>query len=128
MMTEEDDPSSFMFTIGNTERNIPELIVFGTHEQVLCNRASDMMEKIMREDGTVFKGGDTLSIGSRHPLQIVDVTYHPDVENYTPELLSYYKKHTYKLFQLLVPDHHGRYPGDPECERPYSLVPSFRAH
>jgi hypothetical protein len=43
--------------------------------------------------------------------------------NYTIEVGRYYHTQTYEVRQLLVPDQHGRFPGDRLCAEPYASQP-----
>lgn len=114
----------FAYTIGNSLRNLPELIVFGISpgdSTMLLNAWSNLMIK----RGASFGDGEMVRFDEfsdalpcramrcdglaklRYSIQIGQVLGIDD--------------RAYDLMQMLVPDKFGVFPDDPRCDPPYAM-------
>lgn len=123
------DPG-FAYTIGNSLRDLPELIVFGLSpdDSVLTLNA---WSSLMIKRGASFGDGEMVRFDEfsealpcratrcdglaklRYSIQISRVF---DVDD-----------RAYDLMQMLIPDKRGVFPDDPRCEPPYAGMPILSA-
>lgn len=116
----------FNYTIGNHEKNLPELIIIypGRREmRETCAAALNKAAELQRLRGKPFEHGElvTLQEGMK-PTLIVDATARAKAD-YTYGVGHYYGNDDYQVRQLLYPDKEGRFPGDPMCAEPYASLP-----
>ena len=117
----EADARSFAYTIGNWIVGLPELLIIGTAKGALLNDLSQMM--IAR--GAAFADGELVNLGGKYPAKIIDADQRAQA-GYTIQAGQYHGHEHYRVQQVLMPDRNGRFPDDPECQRPYSTLPVLR--
>ena len=113
---------TFLYTIGNHERGLPELIWVGTGDPKAFCGVLNHASEIQRERASAFAHGELVSLGGRLPVKIVDATVRAKAD-YTFQVGHYYDTEDYQVRQLLAPDRDGRYPGDPLCAEPSASRP-----
>ena len=114
----DDSFIPFSYTIGNTQKKLPELLViFSDHETLLLNTLSEIMIKRRR----AFDHGEKVDIGGKVPCMVLDTDER--VADYVVQADAFYGAGNYRVQQVLVPDPQGRFPFESECERRYRDVP-----
>lgn len=111
----------FIYTIGNHERALPELLVVGLTADAfidLLNR----LGKIQRERASSLRPGEIVSVGGKFPVRIGDGGKNARKE-YAVQVGVFYRTDNFQVRQVLIPDQDGRWPDDPACKLPYSLQP-----
>jgi hypothetical protein len=105
----------FSYTIGHYARELPELLVIGTARAGFLNALGDMQA----ERGEPLLGD--VSIGGQFPLRLVAVRDEARVKDeFTCQVFNFYRTEGYKVTQVLIPDKHGRFPGEAGCEEPFA--------
>jgi hypothetical protein len=108
----------FIYTIGNYECGLPELLMIG------CAYVGDTLNAIvarMRHNNRAFVGGESIDLGKR--FQPKAFWANEEAREYTCQVGRYYGTNDYAVQQIVIPDTFGRYPGDPQCDLPFRLVP-----
>ncbi len=108
---------AFVYTVGNHLHGLPELLMIGwshTKAGAVLNAISDMAAEV----GRAFNSGEEIDVGGDAPLKVIDTSWVAK-EFYTIQAGEYLETQNYRVQQLIVPDHAGRFPGDPQCARPY---------
>jgi hypothetical protein len=118
----EGDEIPFAYTIGNTERGLPELLVIGTTKAYFLNNLS----QLMIDRGSPFKDGELVDLGGKYPVRISLTNDGRAQDDYTIQAGQYYGTEEYPVLQVLLCDKEGRFPGEAECQRPYCDVPILR--
>lgn len=121
--TQDQDVLPFIYTIGNYERDLPELFVIGACSQAFAEILNELCEK-MRERGRAFDNGELVNLGGKYPLKMVDVPMEV-CEDFTLQVGRYYHVKDYRVQQVVVCDLQGRFPGDPGCASPYDLQTKY---
>ena len=75
--------------------------------------------------GKAFEDGKTINMGGRTPVKVIRANAAVRDE-YTVQAGEYFGHQDYTVMQVLIPDKHGRFPGEDGCEEPYASVPVFR--
>lgn len=119
LLTEEDpdDALPFIYTIGNHERGLPELLVVGhaddDHMWIL-----NFLGDLQRSRGKPFEHGELVSLGGTLPVKVMEAG--PiGREGYAVQVGVYYRTQDFRVMQVLLCDPAGRYPDDPECDEDY---------
>lgn len=117
-----DEINTFYYTIGLTDNKLPELLVYG--QGVSLAYILNSLAALMRDRGIPFDNGERVSLGGKHPVMIVEAGSRAK-EDYTIQVGRYYEieDSEYRVQQVLICDHEGRFPGEPGCAPPYSLAP-----
>jgi uncharacterized protein DUF4262 len=122
-LTEQDRPWArpFMYTIGNHEHGLPELLIVDTDLDTFAG-VLNRLGKIQRDRKTAFTDEERVSIGGKFPLRIVDAG---DIgrTQYATFVGLYYGTREYEVRQVLSPDTQGRWPDTPGCALPYASQP-----
>lgn len=123
------DIPSFAYTIGNSLRDLPELIVFGlspSDSTLLLNAWSNLMIK----RGASFGDGEMVQFDESSTVLPCRAIFCPrTAKRYTVQvgqILSIVDA-ACDLMQMLVPDKRGVFPDDPRCEPPYTGMPVLSA-
>ena len=116
----DDDPDDvlpFIYTIGNHERGLPELLIIGNadNDDVW---ALNFLGRLQRNRGAAFQHGELVSLGGALPVKLVDAGS-IGREEYAVQVGVYYDTENFAVMQVLFCDPAGRYPDDPECEEVY---------
>jgi Domain of unknown function (DUF4262) len=122
-LTADDPPGSqpFMYTVGNHERGLPELLIVGTSDPMFAD-VLNRLGNIQRDRGTGFADEELVSVGGQFPLRIVDAGEIGRRE-YATFVGIYCDTDLFEVRQVLLPDTHGRWPDSPECDAPYCNQP-----
>jgi hypothetical protein len=112
-----DDALPFVYTIGNHERGLPELLIIGNADD------DDMwtlnfLGDLQRNRGKHFQHDELVSLGGTLPVKLVDAG-RVGREQYAVQVGVYYGTEDFGVMQVLICDPAGRYPDDPECEEVY---------
>jgi Domain of unknown function (DUF4262) len=111
----------FIYTIGNTECGIPELLAIDCINPHVLNSLCTLM----RKRRAPFWDGELIELEYyKYPVKAFNTNY--DAVRYTWQVEDYYGCDTYAVQQIVIPDSFGRYPGDPQCEAPSCLVPILK--
>jgi hypothetical protein len=114
----DDDHFPFIYTLGNCEWGLPELLAIDCAD----GRVLNSLCKMMRQRRAPFWDGELIKLEYyEHPLKAINTN--ADAVEYTWQVAAYYGHDIYAVQQILIPDSLGRYPGDPQCEAPRCLVP-----
>ena len=119
-----DDPTDFLpfsYTIGNHGLGLPELLLVGgagdLYAQIL-----NVLGKVQRERGHALQHGELVDFTARLPARVVDAGQ-KGRDEYAIQAGVFYDTDDVAICQILLPDQHGRFPGDPGCLPPYSNQP-----
>lgn len=115
-----DEDLPFMYTVGNHQNGLPELIIMGTISTQI-GYLMNVLGRKMREKGRPFEDQELVDLGGRYPVKIVNGNGF--AKAYTLQVENYYCTDEYQVQQVLICDQKGRFPDDPHCELPYSLQP-----
>ena len=107
----------FMYTIGNYECSLPELLMIGSKNGGVLNCVCEIMRKRNRP----FKDGELIDFGTNFPLKVLNGNDAARV--YAWQVDAYYGTDKYTVQQIVIPDPAGKYPGDPQCVPPFCWVP-----
>jgi hypothetical protein len=117
----EADEPAFAYTVGNAIAGLPELLVIGTSDGAFLNTLSQKMI----ERGAAFDNGEVVNLGGKYPVKIIDADQRAR-NDYTIQAGQYHDHENYRVQQVLLCDRSGRFPDEPECQRPYSTIPVLR--
>ena len=119
----------FAYTIGNTEKGLPELLAIGVcgHNALALDHLSD----IMVERGEPFQEGEVVDISKwcddRYPTEFKVINTNAKArDEYTIRAGQYFGHEDYQVQQVLIPDRQGYFPGDPKCGRIVPVLTSPR--
>jgi hypothetical protein len=114
----------FCYTIGNQEKQLPELLVIGNFKPGhMCDLLNILSEKMI-ENASAYKDGELVDLGGEYPMLIH--TASKEAHNkYTFQAGQFYNNEDYKVMQVVLPDKKGIYPPDPRCHKDYQ-VPVLR--
>lgn len=122
-LTERDPPESqpFMYTIGNHEHGLPELLIVGTDSEAIAD-ILNRLGKFQRGRRIGFADEERISIGGKFPVRIVDAG-EVGRSQYAAFVGMYYDTQDYEVRQVILPDLQGRWPDTPGCDLPYVRQP-----
>jgi hypothetical protein len=107
---------SFAYTIGNQEKDLPELLMLGNFHPEACCAVLNALSDLMIKQGRCFTDGEeTLELGGKVPIRIIDARDPIVKRSYTMQAGQFYKNEDYDVQQVIVPDENGRWPDDPQC-------------
>jgi len=121
---DEDSPSDFepfIYTIGNHELGMPELLFVGANGDLQGN-ILNILGQLQRGRGYALTVGEIADFTARFPALILDAGPRGRDE-FAIQVGVYYGIENFEVYQVLLPDQNGKYPGDPECLPPYSEQP-----
>lgn len=109
----------FTYTIGNGNRDLPELLLIGNYPQHLAVAILNELGAKQREEGRPLPEG-MLDIGWSYPFKIRKAS---DVakERFTIQATNYFGHADYDVLQVMICDPKGLYPGDHGCEPRYDV-------
>lgn len=123
---DSEDPlnESFTYSIGNSLRNLPELLLVG-----LCGEsfAINALSELMLKRGRKFDDGEIVSLGGPFAVCVVDAS--EDVKReFTIQVGRQLgiADQDYDVMQVVLPDKDGRFPWQPDCAEPYRRVRTWR--
>ena len=110
---------AFFYTIGNQEKQLPELLVIGNFKSIdMCTILTTLSDNMIK-DG-VYKSGDAIDLGGEYPLLIYSTTQEAK-QHYTFQAGQFYANEDYKVMQVVIPDKKGCYPPDSKCHKDYQV-------
>lgn len=108
----------FVYTIGNHEKGLPELIVIGLPFG-LAAMILNYIGTMQRLNGKAFEEG-LIDIELNHPVKLRKCG--PRVkEHYTFQATFYYDTTDYDVYQVIMYDEAGRFPGDDGFDTTYNV-------
>ncbi len=119
IMVNEDPP--FSYTTGNSIKSLPELLCIG-----LIGRSASMLNiwsEKMIEDGKGFEAGLVDFGDGSVPCKAIVPTPEEAAfirNRYTILAGEFFGHQNYPIIIMVIPDTKGRFPGDPDCDPPYS--------
>lgn len=116
---DDQDPLDFIYTIGNDERGLPELLLLGGCDPV-DGHILNILGEMLRERARAFEHGALLDFGAKYPAKVINANARAKDE-YTVQAGQYHGTERYRVQQVLLFDPAGRYPDDPTCEQPYRV-------
>lgn len=122
-----DDNLPFIYTIGNHELGLPELFVIGNAGGGMAHLINNLCDQMI-ERGKAFDDGELVYWQPREPhMQPCKVIRcSPSVkDDYTVQAGRYYDHEDYAVMQVVISDERGRFPGDPDCDEPWSTAPVY---
>jgi hypothetical protein len=126
-LTEDDPPGvqPFMYSIGNHEQGLPELLIVGTAEKIFAD-VLNRLGKLQRDRSKALLDEELVSVGGKCPLRVVDAGEVGRTQ-YATFVGVYYETTNYEVRQILLPDIQGRWPDTPGCDAPYRNQPILSA-
>lgn len=114
--------TAFLYTIGNSLRGYPELLLIGNYQEVaLMNVLSSGMEK----RGFAFADGELADLGGQFAPMLIAAADGVKAQ-YTIQATAYLDREDYDVLQVVLPDKNGLFPWEPGCAAPYSQVKVWR--
>lgn len=110
VMDENDPDESFIYTVGNVKRGLPELILVGNFDPNHTGRIlNDMTTKMLKEERSIEPGD--VDINWTYPMRVRKAS---DLTKDTHTIAStrIAGHDDYDVFQVMVCDTEGRYPDD----------------
>lgn len=105
----------FSYTIGNTLRGLPELLLIGSFDPRQACIILNALGEHMRKAGKPFEDG-TYPVAD-FPLPLRFRTAGDSVrDNYTVQAGQHLGRENYAVTQVILCDKHQRYPGDAGCD------------
>lgn len=112
------DGQRFVYTIGNANHGLPELIALGDFQMEQAGLILNALGRKMRDAGKPLEGD--VSLGGKYPVRI-----HPasdDVKSdFTVQAGQYLGHQNYSVLQVLFCDPNGVYPGEPGIDPEYNV-------
>lgn len=118
---EKADEHAFMYTIGNHQHGLPELLLIGPTGAQFIDLLNYLGE-IQRKLGRPFGHEELVELGAKFPVRIVDAGKEGR-EKYAVQIGVFYGTDEFEVRQVLLCDQHGRWPDDPDCDKPYCDAP-----
>ncbi len=107
----------FVYSIGNHERGLPELLLIGEDEDMIA-RALNALGEVQRERGTPFRHGELVDFTAKFPALIIDAGARGR-EEFAVQVSVYYRTEDFEVRQVIVCDPAGRFPDHPDCAEPW---------
>lgn len=110
----------FSYTIGNQEKQLPELLIIGAWGEpiaVVLNEMSDMM--ISRKGP--FLNGEEVSFGGQYPVRVFDAKDPLAKSAYCIQAGRFYDNEDYAIQQVVMCDKKGRWPDDLRCHKDFKV-------
>jgi hypothetical protein len=120
VMPDNADPNeAFTYTIGNARIGLPELLVVGSCHPSMCGMLN-ALSKIMLQKGA-FVDGQTVSLGGQYPVYVFDAKEGVK-DDFTIQATNYLGRSNYMVMQVVMPDSHGKWPWQADCDEPYCHI------
>lgn len=119
MLTADDPPNAqpFIYTIGNHERGLPELLLIGDVKSPSPEIVNALSE-VQRERGRAFDHNELVDYGARLPARLVDAG-RLGREEYAIQVGVFYGIEDFQVRQIVFSDAQGRFPEHPDCDAKY---------
>jgi hypothetical protein len=112
----------FVYTIGNHQHRLPELLVVGFDGTGFEAQVLNLLGAMQRQRRAGFHDGELVSLSGPLPVRIIDAGAAGRSE-FAVQVGVYYGTDEFDVRQIVLPDPNGRWPGDPQCETPFSRQP-----
>lgn len=117
---------AFGYTIGNQEKQLPELLLIANIPGDMFHLVLDTMSEFMVLNKRRFTDSERHTLGSGHPMMVINAR-DPKVKlEYTSQAGQFYDNEDYDVQQVLIPDVLGMLPDDERCATAFK-VPVFRS-
>jgi hypothetical protein len=110
----------FAYTIGNTSKDLPELLMIGYHDAGAIGSVLGKLSDAMIEREHAFADGETVNLGGKYPVKIIDANATAQ-DKYTIQAGRFYGHEDYDVQQVLVSDRRGRFPDDAQCDAHFQV-------
>ena len=114
----------FVYTIGNQEKNLPELLLIGDRSDHAVRLLILLSDKMIEQKGP-FEDEEIVQVTSGLSVKLIDAKDPIAKMEYTVQAGIFYKCEDYKVQQVVVPDAAGKWPEEAECHADYK-VPLLR--
>lgn len=122
--TEEDPGFGFLYTVGNHEVGLPELLAIGAAAPEIGGILNSLGEQQRRTGQRFAHNSIVYPDGYDIPVRIINAS--PQVKDeYTLMVSNHYGHENYDVQQVIICDRNRRMPPDPECESPWGDVPIY---
>jgi hypothetical protein len=113
----EPEFTGFIYTVGNTGSDLPELLIIGTFNPEHTGRLLNEISDNMLVTGEIPPVGllDMSETGWRMPVMVRKASDRVKVD-YTVKVGDYYATSDYEVLQILIPDTEGKYAGQGAAE------------
>jgi hypothetical protein len=115
-LTADDPPDAraFVYTIGNHERGLPELLLIGPLKSYSA-QIVNLLGDIQRKRGRPFDHNELVDYGAALPARLVDAG-RLGREEYAIQVGVFYGTEEFRVLQIVFSDAEGRFPEDPDCD------------
>lgn len=114
----DGDAPGFIYTIGNANHALPELLLIGDFSPQSVAPILDVVGRRMRETGQFPL--EELDVGATYPVR-TRLAGERAKSEYTLQVGEYLGHEEYAVVQLLLADPAGRYPGEQGCDPRYDV-------
>lgn len=116
---EGKDPT-FVYSLGNTERGWPELILIGNMNMRTTEALLNQIQEVWQGENKPVLGDIPNMIvfqdGTEHPLRLVEVDAAATIKQYAYQVQHFYPDVPHRFVQVLWPDKNGRFPNDAQYD------------
>lgn len=117
------DEKAFTYSVGNTIHEVPELIIANVAPKMAAMLINHM-SKTMISDG-LYPLNTDVSIGGTHPLRLMELDDRA-ILKYCPMIANLLGDDSgARVWEIIVPDVHGRFPEHPDCDPTYKEQPRY---
>jgi hypothetical protein len=107
----------FMYTVGNTQRGLPELLLIGSCEEAAKDMLNFISEKIAEDQSE-----RSMDLGGKAPVYLLEAD--DSAKDYTRLASHFFDR--YNVMQVIPSDMSGKFPWDKGCKKPYRNAPVLR--
>jgi hypothetical protein len=118
---DNDDEPGFIYTIGNHQHGLPELLIV-VHTESQFMDILNYLGEVQRRLGRAYRHDERVDLGGSFPVRIVDAGAEGR-EEYAIQVGVFYGTENFEVRQVLICDRQGRWPDDPDCDEPYRHQP-----
>ncbi|QIG76940.1 DUF3309 domain-containing protein [Rhizobium phage RHph_Y1_11] len=113
--------ASFIYSIGNHLKNMPELLIIGPFPPQFMAGVLNVLSDFQLNRGKPFEDGEEPDIGLV-PMPKLRKCSANVRDEFTIQAGQYFKHENYDVMQVLIADPDGLFPDDPQCHRNYKVV------
>jgi hypothetical protein len=119
-LTVDDPPDAepFVYTIGNHEHGMPELLYIGAADDGFSSLLN-MLGEMQRRRGKAFADGELVETGALYPIRMQDGGLEARTD-YAVQAGVFYGTDVFADMQIIIPVRNGRWPEDPACDPAYA--------
>lgn len=122
----DSDFIPFIYTIGNYEHSLPELLIVGKFRPDITNYLLNVLGEIQRNRNYAFRDGELVGIQAKFPIKMMTPDLSIVKEKFTCHVGNYYETEDYEVVQALLCDKQGLYPDEPGCGFPEQIFRTIR--